>query len=59
MSRDAAKAAVRALGADASETVSQNTSFVVAGASPGSKYAKAQKLGITILNEKDFLKMIG
>ncbi|MBI4121614.1 MAG: NAD-dependent DNA ligase LigA [Candidatus Ryanbacteria bacterium] len=59
MSRDAAKARVRALGGEASETVSRNTSYVVAGASPGSKYAKAQKLGVTILTEKDFLKLIG
>ena len=58
MSRDAAKAAVRALGADASETVSKNTSYVVTGTNPGSKYTRAQKLGVTILSEKDFLKMI-
>ena len=58
MSRDEAKAKVRALGGDPSETVSKNTDYVVAGSSPGSKYDKAQKLGIKILDEQEFLKMI-
>ena len=57
MSRDEAKAKVRELGGDPSETVSKNTDFIVAGASPGSKYARAQKLGVKILAEKEFLKM--
>jgi DNA ligase (NAD+) len=56
MSRDEAKALVRELGGDPSETVSRKTSFVVAGASPGSKYAKAQKLGVMVLTEQEFLK---
>ncbi|OGF61327.1 hypothetical protein A2662_00535 [Candidatus Giovannonibacteria bacterium RIFCSPHIGHO2_01_FULL_45_33] len=58
MSRDEAKAKVRELGGDPSETVSKNTDYVVVGANPGSKYARAQKLGIKILDEKEFLKMI-
>ncbi|MDP2668735.1 MAG: NAD-dependent DNA ligase LigA [bacterium] len=58
MSRDEAKARVRELGGDPSETVSKNTDYVVVGSSPGSKYARAQKLGVKILDEKDFLKMI-
>lgn len=57
MSRDEAKAKVRELGGDPSETVSKNTDFVVAGSNPGSKYARAQKLGIKILDEKKFLMM--
>ena len=56
MSRDAAKVLVRELGGDPSETVSKKTSFVVAGTSPGSKYAKAQKLGVAVLTEEEFLK---
>lgn len=58
MSRDEAKAKVRELGGDPSETVSKNTDYVVVGANPGSKYARAQKLGVKILDEKEFLKMI-
>ena len=58
MSRDEAKDAVRRLGGEVSESVSKKTSFVVAGASPGSKYAKAKKLGIPILDEHIFSRMI-
>jgi len=58
MSRDEAKAKVRALGADVSESVSKKTSYVVVGDDPGSKYDKAKKLGVNILDEKDFLGMI-
>jgi DNA ligase (NAD+) len=58
MSRDEAKARVRALGADASETVSKNTTYVVAGSNPGSKFAKAQKLGVKVLTEKEFLQLV-
>ncbi|QQG42821.1 MAG: NAD-dependent DNA ligase LigA [Candidatus Giovannonibacteria bacterium] len=58
MSRDEAKAKVRELGGDPSETVSKNTDYVVAGSNPGSKYDKAKKLGVKIIDEKDFLKMI-
>jgi len=56
MSRDEAKVLVRELGGDPSETVSKKTSFVVAGTSPGSKYDKALKLGVTVLTESEFLK---
>jgi DNA ligase (NAD+) len=40
-----------------SSSVSKNTDFLVAGKNPGSKYENAKKLGIKILNEKEFLKM--
>lgn len=59
MSRDAAKNTVRTLGADASETVSRATDYVVIGVFPGSKYDRAKKLGVRILDEKAFLALIG
>lgn len=58
MSRDEAKEKIRALGGDISESVSKKTSFVVVGDSPGSKFDKAQKLGVTVLEEREFLKKI-
>ena len=57
MSRDQAKDRVRALGADVSEFVSRQTDFVVAGVNHGSKYQKAKKLGVKIIDEKEFLNM--
>ncbi len=58
MPRDEAKARVQELGGKVSGSVSAKTSFVVAGEEPGSKYTNAQKLGITILNEEDFKKLL-
>ncbi len=58
MSRDEAKDKLRARGATISESVSKNTSFVIVGAEPGSKYAKAQKLGVKILSEQELLKIL-
>ncbi|OGZ40686.1 MAG: hypothetical protein A3B04_00600 [Candidatus Portnoybacteria bacterium RIFCSPLOWO2_02_FULL_39_11] len=58
MSRDQAKEAIRERGGDAASSVSVKTSLVVAGASPGSKYDKARKLGVKIIGEEEFLKMI-
>lgn len=59
MSRDEAKALVRDLGADVSESVSKKTSYVVVGADPGSKAEKAQELGVEILDEAGFLEKVG
>jgi DNA ligase (NAD+) len=57
-SREEAKDLIRQRGGDVGETVSKKTTFVVAGAEPGSKYQKAQKLGVAILDEEGFLKKI-
>jgi len=48
----------RALGGKVSGSVSKNTSYVVTGEEPGSKLTTAQKLGVKILDENEFLKMI-
>lgn len=58
MTRDEAKATVRGLGGDPSESVSKKTTYVVIGENPGSKYEKAQKLGVNILSEADFRRLI-
>jgi DNA ligase (NAD+) len=58
MPRSKAKEKILYLGGEVNESVSKNTDFVVAGESPGSKYEKAKKLGVKILNEKQFLGMI-
>jgi len=58
MSREAAKEKVRELGADVSESVSKKTDYVVVGSEPGSKYEKAKKLGVKIIDEKEFLAIL-
>lgn len=58
MSRDEAKQKIKALGGKVTESVSKQTSYVVVGSEPGSKYEKALKLGVVILNEKQFLELI-
>ena len=58
-SRDEAKAIVEELGGRASSSVSKKTDFVVVGENPGSKYEKAKKLGVKIITEEEFKKMIG
>lgn len=46
-------------GGKISSSVSKKTDYILAGENPGSKYIKAQELGITILDEADFLAMLG
>ncbi len=58
MSRAEAQNLVRQHGGHASSSVSKATDYVVAGKAPGSKYKKAQKLGVQILNEAEFLKLV-
>jgi DNA ligase (NAD+) len=59
MSRDEAKLKLRALGADPIESVSRKTTGVIVGSDPGSKFEKAKELGVKILDEKEFLALIG
>lgn len=56
--RESAKEKVRNLGGTVSESVSAKTSFVVVGSEPGSKAEKAEKLGVKIINEKEFLDLL-
>ncbi len=56
-SRDEAKDLIKKNGGIVHSSVSQNTDFVLAGESPGDKYAKAKKLGINIIDEETFKKM--
>ncbi len=58
MSRDEAKEKLQALGARVSGSVSKKTDYVVFGESPGSKYDKAEKLGVTLLSEQDLIKLL-
>ncbi|MCX6751172.1 MAG: NAD-dependent DNA ligase LigA, partial [Candidatus Nomurabacteria bacterium] len=58
MSRELAKEKIISLGGKVSGSVSKNTSFVVAGEESGSKLKNAEKLGIKIIHEKEFLDMI-
>lgn len=58
MSRDEAKDKIKSLGGKVSSSVSKNTDYVLAGENPGSKYDDAQSLGVKIIDEKEFLKLI-
>ena len=59
LTRSAAEALVRSLGGRTSGSVSRDTDYVVAGGSAGSKFEKARRLGVTIIDEAAFKKLIG
>jgi DNA ligase (NAD+) len=59
MTREQAEEKIRALDGATVSSVSKKTSYVVTGEDPGSKLAKAKRLGIDILDEDQFLKMLG
>jgi DNA ligase (NAD+) len=59
MTRDEAKAMAERLGAKAAGSVSKKTDYVVAGPGAGSKLAEAQKHGVQVLTEDEWLKMVG
>ncbi len=58
LSRNEATSLIEINGGTVSSSVSKNTSFVLLGADPGSKYEKAKSLGIAILTEDEFLEII-
>jgi DNA ligase (NAD+) len=59
LSREEATAKIEAAGGKVSSSVSKKTDYVLAGADPGSKLDKAQKLGVKVIDEKEFLKLCG
>ncbi len=59
MSRDDAKARLTELGAKVSGSVSKKTDLVIAGEAAGSKLAKAQELGIEVIDEAEMLRLLG
>jgi DNA ligase (NAD+) len=58
LTRSAAEEAIRRLGGKAGSAVSRQTDYVVVGQDPGSKYQKAQQLGVAILSEEEFLSLL-
>ena len=58
-SREEAQALIRKLGGKPSASISSKTDYLIAGTDPGSKLDKAGKLGVKIIDERDFNKMTG
>ncbi len=56
--RKEAQHIIELLGGNPTNSVTRKTSFVVVGKNPGSKYQKAQKLGIRMIDEEEFIKML-
>ena len=57
-SRNEIEEFIESLGGKVSSSVSRKTDYVIVGINPGSKYAKAQKLGVKTLNEEEFVKLV-
>ncbi len=59
MTREQAAERIIALGGSVSSSVSKKTAAVIAGADPGSKFDKADALGVSIMGEREFLDLLG
>ena len=57
-SRKEAEEIIESFGGKTSSSVSKKTSYVLAGEDSGSKLTKAQELGVTVINEEEFINMI-
>jgi len=58
MAREQAKEKIRLLGGEVSESISKNTDYIVVGEEPGEKLRKAKELGVKIINEQEFLRIL-
>ncbi len=58
LTREQARAAIRAAGGNVSESVSRPTNYLVAGEKPGSKITKAKELGVRVINEDEFKELL-
>lgn len=58
LSREEIKSLILSHGGKVTSTVSKNTTYVVVGENPGSKYSEAQKLGIELLDEQSFMRLV-
>lgn len=58
LTREEAKARLEALGAKVTNSVSKHTDYLIVGADPGSKLAKAQALGVEIVDEEGFWRLL-
>ncbi len=59
LSRDEASALIKQAGGKVASSVSSKTDYVVAGEQAGSKLAKAEELGVQVIDEKEFFKLLG
>lgn len=59
LKRDEAKKIIESFGGKASSSVSKKTDYLLAGEEAGSKLTKAQELGVPVISEEEFMKMIG
>ena len=59
MTRDEARELLEGLGAEIGSSVTRKTTGLVVGDTPGSKLDRARKLGVRIIEEGDFLKLVG